>query len=125
MGNVYIRIVAILGAISILYLLAGVIGIQIGVVGLFAIGILSIASLFSFLFLGKRMFNFFQPTVFVQYLVNELAKWVTLSSSRRRSTQTPSLQDHYRRRAESNLSTYRNIVSLATKEDFRSDKRKR
>src|SRR5256886_10161228 len=60
-GNVYIRIVAILGAVSILYLIAGVMGVQIGLIGLVAIGALSILSLFSFLFLGKRTFNFFQP----------------------------------------------------------------
>jgi len=117
-GNVYIRVVAILGAISILYLIAGVMGVQIGLVGLVAIGALSILSLFSFLFLGKRTFNFFQPTIFVQYLVNQLARWIRLSSGHRRSIQTPSLQDYYRRKAEENLATYRNIVSLATKEEY-------
>ena len=117
-GNVYIRVVAILGAISILYLVAGIVGIHIGLIGLAVVGALSIASLFSFLFLGKRTFNFFQPTAFVQYVVNDLAKWITLAAGAKRSTQTPSLQDYYRRRAETTLGTYRNIVSLATKEEF-------
>jgi len=117
-GNVYIRIVAILGAVSIMYLIAGVMGVQIGLIGLVAIGALSILSLFSFLFLGKRTFNFFQPTIFVQYLVNRLARWIKLASGYRRSVQTPSLQDFYRRKAEGNLATYRNIVSLATKEEY-------
>ena len=117
-GNVYIRVVAILGAVSILYLIAGVMGTQIGLIGLIAIGALSILSLFSFLFLGKRTFNFFQPTIFVQYLVNQLARWIKLASGHRRSVQTPSLQDFYRRKAEENLATYRNIVSLATKEEY-------
>src|SRR5437867_863087 len=117
-GNVYIRIVAILGAVSILYLIAGVMDVQIGLVGLVAIGALSILSLFSFLFLGKRTFNFFQPTIFVQFLVNRLARWIKLASGHRHSVQTPSLQDFYRRKAEENLATYRNIVSLATKEEY-------
>jgi hypothetical protein len=117
-GNVYIRVVAILGAIAILYLLGSVLGLQIGLIGILAIGTLSITSLFSFLVLGKRTFNFFQPTVFVQFLVNELAKWIKLSSGGKRTTQTPSLQDYYRRRAEGNLRTYRDIVSLATTEEF-------
>jgi hypothetical protein len=64
-GNVYIKIVAVLGALSILYLLAGIVGFRVGLVGIAAVGALSIASLFSFLFLGKRTFNFFQPTAFV------------------------------------------------------------
>jgi hypothetical protein len=117
-GNVYIRIVAILGALAILYVVGGILGLQIGLVGLATVATLSIVSLFSFLFLGKRTFNFFQPATFVQFIVNELAKWIKLAACHRRSSQTPSLQDYYRRRADSNLTTYLNIVSLATREEF-------
>jgi len=117
-GNVYIRIVAILGAVSILYLLGGIVGMQIGLIGLTAIGALSIGALFSFLFLGRRTFNFFQPTAFVQYILNDLAKWIELAANRKATYQTHSLQDYYRRRAETTLGTYRNIVFLATKEEF-------
>jgi hypothetical protein len=117
-GNIYVRIVAILGAITILYLLTGVIGVRIGIVGLGVIGALSVVSLFSFLVLGKRAFNFFQPTALVQYVVNDVANWMTLAARRKRSLQTRSLQDYFRRRAEARLGTYRNIVSLVTKEEF-------
>jgi hypothetical protein len=117
-GNVYIRIVAILGALAILYVSGSILGVQIGLVGLATVATLSIVSLFSFLFLGKRTFNFFQPATFVQFIVNELVKWIKLAASHRRSTQTPSLQDYYRRRADGNLTTYLNIVSLATTEEF-------
>ena len=117
-GNIYIRGVALLGALSILYLLAGVVGTRIGLVGLTVISGLSVASLFSFLFLGKRTFNFFQPAAFVDYVIDDLIRWIGLAASDKRATQTRSLQDYYRRRAGTTLGTWRNIVSLATKEEF-------
>src|SRR5207248_4593248 len=55
---------------------------------------------------------------FVQYVLNDLAKWINLAANRKHSTQTRSLQDFYRRKAETSLGTYRNIVSLAAKEEF-------
>src|SRR5437773_6242496 len=57
-GNLYIRLVAVLGALAILYVVGGILGVNIGLVGLTAVSALSIISLFSFLFLGKRTFNF-------------------------------------------------------------------
>jgi hypothetical protein len=116
-GNIYIRVVALLGAISILYLLAAIVGVRVGLAGITVVGALSIAALFSFLFLGKRTFNFFQPAILVQYILNDFTRWVSLAT-RRRSRQTRSLQDYYRRRAEKSIRTYRNIVSLAAKEEF-------
>src|SRR5205823_1716866 len=117
-GNVYIRLVAVLGALAILYVVGGILGLQIGVVGLVAVSALSIISLFSFLFLGKRTFNFFQPATFVSFISRDVVKWIKWAANHRRSTQTPSLQDYYRRRADSDLTTYLNIVSLATTEEF-------
>jgi hypothetical protein len=117
-GNVYIRLVAILGALAILYVVGGIFGNKVGPVGLLAISLLSIISLFSFLFLGKRTFNFFQPATFVDFISRDLVKWIKWAARHTRSTQTPSLQDYYRRRADNDLTTYLNVVSLATTEEF-------
>ena len=110
--------VAILGALAILYITGSIFGLVVGLAGILAVTTLSIVSLFSFLFLGKRTFNFFQPATFVEFLVSQLAKWIKFATADNRSAQTASLQDYYRRRADSNLTTYLNIVALATTEEF-------
>ena len=49
---------------------------------------------------GQAPGHTLQPTALVQYVIDDVAKWIKLASNRNTSTQTRSLQDYYRRRAE-------------------------
>ena len=117
-GNVYIRIVALLGAVATLLLAANALGFYTGILNFVLVTFLGIIAIFSFVVLGIRTFNFFDPTRLVKHLARDLMKWIRAATPAGFQWQNPSFQTHYQQQAESLLMTYRNIVYLANREEY-------
>lgn len=116
-GNQYIFLVALLGAISILHLGIFSFGRQPGIFNVIFILILGISSIFSFVVLSFRTFHFFDPTQLVSYLISDIIKWVGRATIGGYKWQLPAFQSHYQKKADEAIDTYRNIVYLANKEE--------
>ncbi|MCI0407260.1 MAG: hypothetical protein L0191_01640 [Acidobacteria bacterium] len=116
-GNVYIRTVALLAAVATLMLVARATGYQPGLLHLVLVSLLGLIAIFSFVVLGTRAFNFFDPTSLVDYLAHDLARWIRGPTPRGFEWRNPSFQAHYQRQAERALETYRNIFTLAISEE--------
>lgn len=116
-SNAYVALVAMLGAASTILLAALALGYLPGVASLIFVGVLGIASFYSFVELGWRMFHFFDPTRLVGYLTSDLARWVRSATLKGHRWLDESFQAHYQKQAEGVLTTYRNIVLLANREE--------
>jgi hypothetical protein len=116
-GNLYLRIVALLCAVAILLLAIHALGFPIGILNLCLLTVLSMISIFSFIELGRRIFDFFNPAVLVTYLADDLQKSIRRATSRGFQWHNPSFQKAYQNQAESLLNSYHNIVHLVTHEE--------
>ena len=116
-GNLYLRIVALLCAVAILLLVIHILGFPIGILNLCLLTALSMISIFSFIELGRRIFDFFNPAVLVAYLADNLQKSIRRATCRGFQWHSPSFQKAYQSQAESLLNSYHNIVHLATHEE--------
>ena len=115
-SNFYIRSVAFLGAISTLLLFMDILGFKPGILNILFVTFLGIFSIFSFLVLGRRVFNFFDPTALVNYLAIDVIRWIRSATPLGFEWQNPSFQTYSQRRAEELLATYRDIVFLVIHE---------
>lgn len=115
-GTVYVRLVALLGAASILLLAMTAGGVQPHFLHLALIVLLSVLGVFSFVVLGTRAFYFFDPTSLADYVVRDLLEAIRLATPAGIEWDKPSFQAHYQTMAERALDTYHNLVSLALAE---------
>jgi hypothetical protein len=116
-GNLYIRTVAFLAGACVLLLAAQAMGFKPGVVSLAVIAFLAMAAILSFLVLGLRLFNFFDPTALVAYLTTDFLRWsqsATVVGFRRHD---PSFQAHYQRQAQAVLATFKHVISLSLRQE--------
>lgn len=116
-SNAYVGLVAMLGASSTVLLAALALGRLPGVLNLMFVVFLGVASFYSFVELGLRVFHFFDPTRLIGYLTADLVRWVRSATSRGYRWLDESFQAHYQRQADTVLTTYRNIVLMANREE--------
>ncbi|MDQ1559375.1 MAG: hypothetical protein QOD32_2435, partial [Pyrinomonadaceae bacterium] len=116
-SNAYVSLVAMLGVVSTLLVAALALGRLPSVLSLIFAALLGVASFYSFVELGWRVFNFFDPTRLVGYLTSDIVRWVHSATSRGYRWQNESFQAHYQKQADAVLTTYRNIVLLANREE--------
>ncbi len=116
-GNFYVRTVALLGVAGTILLLAHTFGYAPGVLNLTLIAFLGGLSILSFVVLGSRIFEFFNPVPLVGYVGENLAREIMAVTPRGFRWQDRSFQDYHQRQAENLLRTYGNIVHLATQEE--------
>ena len=97
LGNQYIKLVALFGAVATLLLAGQSIGIQTGLLNMVLVTILGVATILSFVLLGRRAFEFFDPASLVSQLGSELVSWMnratTLHASNRSRPFTRSRPD--------------------------------
>lgn len=121
-GNVYIRMVALLASIAMILLAMASLGLSPVLLHLILVTALGVLSILSFVVLGRRAFNFLDPASLADYLARDLARLINSATPRGFQWQNPSFQAHYQRQAERALETYRNILSIvATEERLRGD----
>lgn len=116
-GNVYIRMVALLGAVSILLLALRAVGLEPGLSHLLLVALLGVVAVFSFVVLGTRAFNFFDPTTLVDYLARDLLRWMHNATPAGFQWRNAAFQAHYQRQAQRALQTYSKIVTLTLSEE--------
>lgn len=119
LGNVYVRIVAFLGATTTLLLASNVVGFPPSLLNLALVTFMGLISIYSFLVLGKRVFHFFDPTQLTSRLFTQLLDCIQAATPDGCRWHDPSFQNHAQRRAEGLLATYRRIVDLTCSEDYR------
>jgi len=110
-GTVYIRLVALLAAVSTMLLAMTAGGMQPHLLHLVLIGLLGIIAVFSFVVLGTRAFYFFDPTSLAGYVARDLLETMRLATPAGIEWDKASSQAHYQGLAERGLETYRNLVS--------------
>jgi hypothetical protein len=113
LGNVYIKIVAFLGAFALVLSTAVVLGIGIGLASVAVVGVLSALSIFAFVILGLRAFYFFSPDTLAGYVINDVVPLFQASRRGRFGSKSRAIPYNYQRQAEDLLSTFRAVVSLS------------
>jgi len=116
-GNAYIRLVALLGAVAIFQHAALTIGFHTGILNLALLTGLGAMALFGFVVLGIRAFYFFDPAQLVEHLAVDLMRWIRSATPAGFQWRKPSFQVHYQRQADLALTTYRDVVSLSNAEE--------
>jgi hypothetical protein len=112
-GNVYIRIVALLGALALLQLFRSSLGVRLGPLSLLFVVLLGILAVLAFVVLGIRTFRFFDPTVLVSSLLRDTTSAIRAATPGGFRSTDPSFQAYYQRQAETALSTYRRLLVAA------------
>lgn len=112
-GNVYIKIVAFLGAFALVLSTAVVLGISIGLANVAVVGLLSALSIFAFVILGLRAFYFFSPDALAGYVIRDVVPLLRASRRGRFGSKSRAIPYNYQLQAEELLSTFRAVVSLS------------
>jgi hypothetical protein len=113
LGNVYIKLVAFLGALALTLSAAIVLRIQIGLLNVAVVGALSALSIFAFVMLGLRTFYFFSPDTLTSYVTADVVPLFEGSRRGRFGSKSRSISYNYQRQAEELLSTLRAVVGLS------------
>jgi len=112
-GTIYIKIVALLGSISIILLLLSTLGWTPSILNLIFVSFIGITSILSFLILGIRTFNFFDPSTLIDHLTSKLVRIIESPDITGSSWQNSHFQRYYRNEANKILTTYKDILELA------------
>jgi hypothetical protein len=116
-GNTYLKNIALLGGVAIFLLALNTLGFRPGILNLFLIIFLGLIAIFSFVIIGTRTFNFFDPAALVRLLIPNLHRLIHSAGPSEFQWQDPPFQSHYQEQAENRLNTYLNILSLAIKKE--------
>lgn len=117
-GNVYIHILSICLATSILLLGMKIINLFPGALALIYVLFLACFSIFGFVFLGLRVFFFFDPSVLVDSIFTELSENVKLSTIKGLKWEENNFQAHYQKKASKSISTLKDLVGFCTKTPY-------
>lgn len=116
LGNQYIKLVALFGAVATLLLAGQSIGIQTGLLNLVLVTILGVATILSFVLLGRRAFEFFDPASLVRQLGSELVSSINRATTLHVFSRQQSFQAFYQKQAGSLLNSYESVVRVAAQD---------
>jgi hypothetical protein len=117
LSNQYIRAMALLGASALMLMGSMAAGLQPGILNLLYIVLLGVYTIFSAVVLGLRILNFFDPSRLVGRLTGDLVRWIEEATTKGFQWNDANFQAHYQQQAEEILVTYRDILSLASREE--------
>jgi hypothetical protein len=117
-GNQYIRLVALFGAVATLLLAAQSLGIPFGLLNLAVVTILGVATILSFVILGRRAFEFFDPGSLVNQVGSELVGWINRAARLRHFGRQHSFQAYYQKQAAELLDSYDGVVRMAVQDEI-------
>jgi hypothetical protein len=115
-GNLYIRVVAVFGGISLMLLGLSNLGYPPGILNLTLVSALGIASVFSFVELGRRAFYFFDPSKLVKFVAGDILQAARSATWSGLGWRQPAFQDHYRKQADSDVRIYEDVILLSDQE---------
>jgi hypothetical protein len=116
-GNLYIRVVAFFGATSLILLGCSTFGYETGYSNIVLVTTLGIASVFSFVELGRRAFYFFDAAKLVRFLANEILQAARAVTDARFLWLDGAFQDHYRKQADNDIRIYEDVILLSDQEN--------
>ncbi|MDD5477717.1 MAG: hypothetical protein PHG87_05950 [Candidatus Omnitrophica bacterium] len=114
-GNTYIKILAILLAVSIIMFGYRIFNYYPGILPIVLMLIFSCISIFAFVMLGIRAFSFFDPTILADTIFSDLYANIKLASVNGLKWSDSSLQSHYHKLAAKNINTLNNLVEICLK----------
>lgn len=117
LGNQYIKLVALFGAVATLLLAAQSLGIPFGLLNLAVVTILGVATILSFVILGRRAFEFFDPGSLVNQLGSGLVDWIDRAARLRHFGRQHAFQAHYQKQAAGLLDSYEGVVRMAVQDE--------
>ena len=106
-------LVAFTAAYALILSSAVLLGVGVGRLNVAVIGLLSAISVFSFVKLGVRIFNFFSPDLLAGQVIAEIVPLIESSRRGRFASRAPAIPYNYQRWSESHLETLRSIVQLS------------
>ncbi len=115
-GNLYIKILAILTSVATILLGYRAFGGYPGIFTSLFVVILGCFGIFCLVVLGLRAFFFFDPTRLGDTIFYELNNIIRLSTARGFRLADPNFQSHYQKLAAKNISTLSTLIKLCTEE---------
>jgi hypothetical protein len=119
-GTYYVDTVAFAGAMALVMNAAVVLGWNPGWINFVVLVLLSVASIFAFVVLGIRLFEFFDPASIAGVLTHDIYRKARASTPRGYRWDDAAFQDSYRRQATNDLKVLRHVVSLAGTRESRA-----
>ncbi|MFA5840257.1 MAG: hypothetical protein WC890_06360 [Candidatus Margulisiibacteriota bacterium] len=117
-GNVYIRSLSIISAISLILLGYMIIGGSPGILNTLLVVVLGCYGILCFVMLGIRAFFFFDPTKLSDNVFYEFNKYLKLATINGFGWNDANFQAHYQKMAARNISTLKNIIKLCCEEQY-------
>jgi hypothetical protein len=117
-GNVYIRSLSVVTAISLILLGYMITGGHPGILSALFMVVIGCYGVLCFVMLGIRAFFFFDPTKLCDVVFYEFHKYLKLATVSGFGWEDPSFQAHYQKMAAKSISTLRNIIKLCCDEQY-------
>lgn len=103
---------ALLGGVSVILASLFSVSYTPGLITLLVLVFLAIFGIFSFVILGLKTMNFFNPTPLLTYLDRDFISWASFSAVSGLMWHDKSFQNHYHKQAIKTIVTYENVMSL-------------
>ena len=116
-GSIYFKTLALFAGVLSLMVTALCFHWQVGLLNTLFATALSLFSVFCFVALGLRAFDFFNPAALVDHLNRGLAKSILAVQPGAYQWKDQSFQAHHQRQADSLLGSYANLVTIAGQKD--------
>jgi hypothetical protein len=116
-GNAYVRIVALLAALSGLLLLARAAGASVWHVALPVLAVLTLFSVYAFVRLGQRAFYFLDPTILATTVEVDFRTWFGRARAGSYRASDEAFQHHYRNRARAASESFSALVRITTRQE--------
>jgi hypothetical protein len=116
-GNAYVRVVALLTALSGLLLLARAAGASVWHVALPVLAVLTLFSVYAFVRLGQRAFYFFDPTILATRVEADFRSWFRRARANGYRADDQAFQSHYRSRARAAAESFTALVRITGRQE--------
>ncbi len=114
LGNAYVKIIAFLTSLTVILLLAAVLGTTIPVLGLVTTTVLALFSVFAFIVLGQRIFYFSDPTVLADIAIHDFIKWCDRAAAGGWRYKDANFQEHFRTKGNESIAVLIALADIAS-----------
>jgi hypothetical protein len=116
-SRVYFKILTLFAAVPVLLSGFNAYGFPIDILNFVFVCVLGLFAVFSFITLGIRSFQFFDPTAILPFLQQRFVRIVIAATPAGFNWQDPAFQNYQQRQAEKLLGSCENLISLATSDE--------
>ena len=112
-GSVYLKVVGFTGSACLFALGMLALGYSLGTGSALAFAVLGVASVLSFVTLGKRVFTFLDPEAVTRQLSNDIATAVNATAATGFLAKDRSIQSHHQRTAARKIDAWEELVTVS------------